>query len=148
MTYYNVFTIGFTKSSAQHFFQRLQQAGVRKIIDVRLNNKSQLSGFAKASDLPYFLQSLGDIEYVHQPLLAPTESMLKAYKRDKGDWGVYAGRFLDLMKEREIETRITRETLRDACLLCSEDKPHQCHRRLVCDYLNDKWNGSLSVRHL
>jgi uncharacterized protein (DUF488 family) len=141
-------TIGFTRTTAENFFDRLRQAQIRKIIDVRLHNTSQLSGFAKADDLAYFLKAISGIGYLHMPLLAPTDEMLKAYKKQKGDWNLYERQFLDLMAERKIEDQIQREVLRDACLLCSEAKPHHCHRRLVCDYLNAKWGGALSVRHL
>lgn len=144
----SVTTIGFTKTTAESFFDRLLKAGVKKLIDVRLNNSSQLAGFAKASDLTYFLKAIGGIQYVHQPLLAPTEPMLSAYKKGKGDWGVYEGRFIALMKERQIESRYRVEMFEDACLLCSEDMPHHCHRRLVCEYLNQHWGGKLQVRHL
>jgi uncharacterized protein (DUF488 family) len=143
-----VSTIGFTKTTAEGFFERLLKSGVKKVIDVRLHNTSQLAGFAKADDLAYFLNKIGGIQYTHQPLLAPTDAMLKAYKKEKGDWGVYEGRFLSLMAERQIENRLKPEMLEGACLLCSEAIPHHCHRRLVCEYLNSKWNGSLTVRHL
>lgn len=144
----NVATIGFTKSNAEDFFERLLKAGVKKLVDVRLHNTSQLAGFAKADDLAYFLKKIGGIQYVHQPLLAPTDSILKAYKKDKGDWSVYQGRFLQLMEERRIEERLKPEMLEGTCLLCSEATPHHCHRRLVCEYLNEKWGSLLKVRHL
>lgn len=144
----DVTTIGFTKTSAAGFFERIKQAGVKKVVDVRLHNTSQLAGFAKADDLAYFLKQICGVEYVHQPLLAPTDDILKAYKRDKGDWSLYQGRFMSLMAERAIEKRLQPEAFQGACLLCSEDKPHHCHRRLVCEYLNDKWGGVLKVRHL
>jgi uncharacterized protein (DUF488 family) len=144
----NIATIGFTQTSAEHFFERLVSAGVKKVIDVRLNNTSQLAGFAKADDLAYFLKKIGDIQFVHQPLLAPTDEMLKAFKKEKGDWRVYEDRFLSLMAERRIEIRFKSEMFDGTCLLCSESTPHHCHRRLVVDYLNDKWGGSLKVRHL
>jgi len=110
--------------------------------------RQALAAFAKADDLAYFLKKIGGIQYVHQPLLAPTDSILKAFKKEKGDWGVYQGRFLDLMAERKIEQRFKVEMLEGACLLCSEATPHHCHRRLVCEYLNEKWGGSLEVTHL
>jgi len=144
----SVFTIGFTQSTAQRFFERLQRASIKKIIDVRLHNTSQLAAFAKAEDLAFFLSKIGGIEYAHQPLLAPTDTMLKTYKKEKGDWAVYEGRFLALMAERKIEEKLSPSTFDGACLLCSEALPHHCHRRLVCEYLNDKWSGKLSVRHL
>ena len=144
----SVSTIGFTQTSAENFFKRLVDAKVKKVIDVRLHNTSQLSAFAKADDLAYFLKTIGDIEYNHQPLLAPTDDILKAFKKQKGDWDVYQGRFLVLMKERQIESKFTPESFDGACLLCSEAKPHYCHRRLVCEYLNEKWDAALSVRHL
>lgn len=148
MAQVNVTTIGFTKSSAGHFFERLLKAGVKKVVDVRLHNTSQLAGFAKADDLAYFLRKICGIEYVHQPLLAPTDPMLKEYKKEKGDWRAYEERFLGLMAERRIEKHLKPEMLDGACLLCSEDKPHHCHRRLVCEYLNEKWGGALDVHHL
>jgi uncharacterized protein (DUF488 family) len=143
-----VSTIGFTQSTAERFFDRLLNAGVKTIIDVRLHNTSQLAAFAKADDLAFFLRRISDIRYIHQPLLAPTDEMLKTYKKEKGDWSVYEGRFLQLMREREIEQRLTPDLFAGACLLCSEALPHHCHRRLVCEYLNEKWGGKLSVQHL
>ncbi|WP_254434825.1 DUF488 family protein [Magnetospirillum sp. UT-4] len=141
-------TIGFTKTSAEGFFTRLVRAGVKRVIDVRLNNTSQLAGFAKAADLRYFLESIGGIGYRHEPLLAPTQDILDAYKKEKGDWSLYERRFLALMAAREVERRIDPATLEDGCLLCSEDKPHHCHRRLVAEYLGRKWSVPLEVRHL
>jgi len=142
-----LFTIGFTKTSAESFFGRLQKAGVKKVADVRLNNVSQLAGFAKKDDLRYFLRAICGIGYEHHPELAPTQEMLDAYKKRRGDWAEYERRFLDLMANRRIEETVARETLDGACLLCSEDKPHHCHRRLVAEYLKEKW-GDLEVVHL
>jgi uncharacterized protein (DUF488 family) len=141
-------TIGFTKTNAEGFFERLRKAGVKTVIDVRLHNTSQLAAFAKANDLAFFLRKIGEISYLHQPLLAPTDSMLKAYKKEKGGWSAYEDRFLALMAERQIEKRIALDSLDGACLLCSEATPHHCHRRLVCEYLNERWNGALQVDHI
>jgi uncharacterized protein (DUF488 family) len=144
----DVTTIGFTKTDAKRFFDRLVSSGVKTLYDVRLHNTSQLAGFAKADDLAYFLEKIGGIKYQHQPLLAPTDAMLKAFKRDKGDWNEYQHSFLSLMAERKIEDKFNPSLFHGACLLCSEATPHYCHRRLVCEYLNEKWNGALRVKHL
>lgn len=148
MNQVDVTTIGFTKTTAERFFDRIKRAGVKTVVDVRLHNTSQLAGFAKADDLAYFLKQICGVEYVHRPLLAPTDDILKAYKRDKGDWRVYERLFMNLMEQRRIETMLQPEMFEGACLLCSEDKPHHCHRRLVCEYLNTRWDGALRVRHL
>ncbi len=142
-----VFTIGFTKTSAESFFNRLQKAGVKRVIDVRLNNVSQLAGFSKKDDLRYFLKAIGGIAYTHEPMLAPTQEMLDAYRKDGGDWADYERRFLALIAERRIEDIVQRTAVDGACLLCSEDKPAQCHRRLVVEYLQRKW-GDIEVAHL
>jgi len=144
----SVSTIGFTKTTAENFFQRLTVADVKLVVDVRLNNTSQLAGFAKAKDLTYFLSSISGIRYSHQPDLAPTESMLRAFKKEKGDWSEYESQFMSLMEKRKVETKFRSDMFDRACLLCSEDTPHQCHRRLICEYLNGKWGGSLKVKHL
>jgi uncharacterized protein (DUF488 family) len=143
-----LFTIGFTKTSAEHFFARLSRARVRTLVDVRLNNVSQLAGFAKKDDLRYFAASIGGIGYDHRPELAPTQEMLDAYRKGegKGDWPAYARRFRDLIARRRIEA-LDRSALDGACLLCSEDTPHHCHRRLVAEYLRDKW-GDVEIEHL
>lgn len=142
-----IFTIGFTKKSAEQFFESLHLAGVKRVVDVRLNNVSQLAGFAKKNDLAYFLKQICDMDYLHLPSLAPTKAMLDAYKKKRGSWEAYERAFIDLMAARKIENEIERETLRDACLLCSEDKPHYCHRRLVVEYLRGHW-GTIKVKHL
>lgn len=142
-----IFTIGFTKKSAEAFFTRLQRAGVKRLVDVRLNNVSQLAGFTKKNDLRYFTKSICNIEYVHLLDLAPTSEILDAYKKTDGDWEVYERRFLDLMHSRNIQETVPREILDGACLLCSEEKPHHCHRRLVAEYLKESW-GDVEIEHL
>lgn len=142
-----VFTIGFTKKSARRFFELLRVSGAKRVVDVRLNNVSQLAGFAKKDDLAFFLQEICGMEYVHLPELAPTQEMLDAYKKERGDWTTYEQRFLELMRQRRVEATVPRDVLADGCLLCSEDKPHHCHRRLVAEYLAERW-GDLDIAHL
>jgi uncharacterized protein (DUF488 family) len=142
-----IFTIGFTKKSAETFFGRLKHSGAKRLIDVRLNNLSQLAGFTKKDDLRYFTGAICNMEYVHLPLLAPTSDILDAYKKHKGDWGIYERQFMDLMRERHIEEKASREMLDGGCLLCSEEKPHHCHRRLVAEYLKEKW-GNVEIEHI
>jgi len=140
-------TIGFTKKTAEVFFTRLIRAGVRRVIDVRLNNVSQLAGFAKRDDLRYFLRVIGGIDYLHRPDLAPTQQILDAFKKNKGTWPVYERDFLALLSARRMEDEISRELLHEACLLCSEEKQVQCHRRLVAEYFRSKW-GAVDIVHL
>lgn len=142
-----LFTIGFTQKSAEEFFDAVKISGVARIVDVRLNNTSQLAGFAKQEDLRFFLRQICGVDYRHELLLAPTADILDAYKKKRIGWDEYAHHFVDLIRQRKIEKTVSKEVLSDGCLLCSEAKPHQCHRRLVAEYLSDHW-GSVSVRHL
>lgn len=142
-----LFTIGFTKKSAKQFFETLNKAGVRRIIDTRLNNASQLAGFTKRPDLEYFLRQIGDIEYVHLLDLAPTKDILDAYKKKSSDWETYEKQFLQLITERKIEQQVSPDLLDSGCLLCSEPTPHYCHRRLVAEYLSHKL-GTIKIAHL
>jgi hypothetical protein len=115
---------------------------------VRLNNTSQLAGWARQADLPYFLHELVGAEYIHEPLLAPTADLLDAYKKRGGAWSEYEPRFLALMAERQIEERLDRSLFAvPTALLCSEHTAEHCHRRLVLDYLQEKWGG-LTITHL
>jgi uncharacterized protein (DUF488 family) len=143
----NLFTIGFTKKSAEKFFETLIDSEVKTIIDTRLNNVSQLAGFAKRSDLEYFLEKIAGIKYIHVLDLAPTKDILDEYKKNKGDWNVYEKKFLQLISKRQIEKKVSTEILNNSCLLCSEAKPHHCHRRLVAEYLSNKW-GNINISHL
>ncbi|BAY97541.1 hypothetical protein NIES37_14830 [Tolypothrix tenuis PCC 7101] len=143
----NLFTIGFTQKTAQQFFDTLVKSGVKRVVDTRLNNISQLAGFTKRGDLEYFLRKIGDIEYVHILDLAPTKDILDDYKKNKGDWETYENKFLALMRDRQIEQKVSPQLLDGSCLLCSEAKPHHCHRRLVAEYLRDKW-GNITISHL
>jgi uncharacterized protein (DUF488 family) len=142
-----LFTIGFTRTSAESFFTRLRAGGVRRVVDVRLHNVSQLAGFAKRDDLRYFLKSICGLEYVHRLELAPTEDMLDAYRKRRGSWAAYERSFTDLLRARRIEDTLVRDELDGACLLCSEDEPHHCHRRLVAEYLGARW-PNVEVSHL
>lgn len=141
-----IFTIGFTKSSAQRFFERIKNSGASTLLDVRLNNVSQLAGFAKRDDLRYFSSEICRIPYRHEPRLAPTKPLLDLYKKGNGKWDDYARDFVSLMSERHIEN-LERSSVEGACLLCSEDMPHHCHRRLVAEYLSEKWGG-VDIVHL
>lgn len=143
-----IFTIGFTQKTAEKFFGLLMQAKVSTLFDVRLNTTSQLSGFAKQEDLIFFLKQICGAKYVHIPEWAPTKEILNAYKKKEISWENYEDKFLKLMAKRNIERDVTPEIMKNACLLCSEHKPHQCHRRLVVEYLNKKTNLNLNVEHL
>ena len=130
-----LYTIGFTKSTAEHFFERMKEAGVEVVLDVRLKNTSQLAGFARMPDIQYFLKNLVGAEYIHDPYLAPTDEILTAYKKKQIDWAEYEERFGKLMAQREIDShlagRYADAVQRKYCLLCSEDTPKNCHRRLI-----------------
>jgi uncharacterized protein (DUF488 family) len=137
-----IYTVGFTQTAAEHFFSRLVSAGIERLLDVRLNNTSQLAGFAKAADLPYFLRELTGATYEHQPLLAPTRDILDAYKKRKGDWDTYERDFLALMEQRQIDGVLDPADFeRRTVLLCSEATAERCHRRLVVEFLAARWPG-------
>ncbi len=143
-----VYTIGFTKTSASNFFERLTASGAKRVVDVRLHNVSQLAGFAKRDDLAYFLQKICGMDYIHMPELAPTKEMLDAYRKEHRDWDVYERQFMALMQERQIEQMAgIKNLIANSCLLCSEHEPDNCHRRLVAEYLNGHW-GDVEVMHL
>lgn len=145
-----LYTIGFTKSSAEHFFTRLCAASVRRLIDVRLNNMSQLDGFARRDHLEFLLRAVWnlDIEYVHEPLLAPDEAMLKAYRAKQLDWDAYAARYEALIAERGVATALDRSLFAGpSVLLCSEATPERCHRRLAAEHVARVWHG-LEIAHL
>lgn len=131
----NLFTIGFTKKNAKTFFSLLKEHGVKKLIDVRLNNVSQLAGFTKQDDLKYFLNELCNIDYYHFEQFAPTEDILKRYKKKEISWKQYEMEFNALIAQREIENEVSFDLLNNACLLCSEPTAEKCHRRLVAEYL-------------
>jgi len=141
-------TIGFTKKNAEMFFSLVKGESVKTLIDVRLNNVSQLAGFAKRDDLRFFLRELCSTDYVHLPELAPTKELLNGYKKGVISWERYEDSFLNLMAQRNIERILQPSLLEDSCLLCSEHEPHFCHRRLVTEYLNKHSDFNFTVKHL
>lgn len=144
----NIYTIGFTQKNAENFFGLLKKSNIKTLIDVRLNNVSQLAGFAKKDDLKFFLTELCGADYIHAPEFAPTKDILNGYKKGDMSWEVYEDKFLNLMARRSIEKSIKPALLEDGCLLCSEHEPHFCHRRLVVEYLNEHSSLNLKVKHL
>lgn len=144
----DIYTIGFTKKSAEEFFHILKEAGIKRLIDIRLNNSSQLAGFTKQDDLAFFLREICGAEYLHQPMLSPTKEIMDGYKKNGITWEEYERRFTALLNERRVE-EILDKALFDTptVLLCSEPKADKCHRRLVAEYLKEKWGG-IAIIHL
>ncbi len=141
-----IYTIGFTKKSAAEFFSALTRHGIQRVLDIRINNNSQLAGFTKRDDLAYFLRELCGAAYEHEVLLAPTKELLSDYRKKKMDWPRYEELFLELLAERSVEERVNPESFGTrTALLCSEPKADKCHRRLVIEYLDAKWGDVRSV---
>ncbi|WP_192021464.1 DUF488 family protein [Shewanella sp. WPAGA9] len=144
----DIYTIGFTKKGAERFFTLLKMNEVKTLIDVRLNNASQLAGFAKKGDLTYFLRELCNIEYLHMPQLSPSEDILKGYKAKALSWTEYEVKFNTLLKNRAAESLLDEEVLEGACFLCSEHDADQCHRRLVAEYIASHSQSNVTIKHL
>ncbi len=145
-----IYTIGCAQTTAEYFFERLRERGVQVVLDVRLKNNSQLSAFAKSPDIDYFIKALTGAKYIHDALLAPSEEILKAYRKKEIDWAEYEAQFNELMKQRNIDAHIIHRYI-DAseqkyCLLCSEESAQHCHRRLVAQRMA-AWFG-LEIVHL
>jgi len=142
----NIFTIGFSQKSAEDFFKKLQENKVEKLIDIRLNNKSQLAGFANAKHLPYFLK-LHNIKYEYKPELAPSKDLLNNYKKKTINWNEYIEIYNKLLIDRDILKNINIDDFNNSVLLCSEVTAEQCHRRLIAEYLKDNFDN-IKIKHL
>ena len=142
-----IFTIGYTGKNARQFFTILKEAGIRKVIDVRLYNTSQLAGFTKRQDIKYFLQTIVGAEYIHLLIMAPTKQLLNGYKKGLINWPQYETQFNAIITQRQIEKRLVLQDMDMTCFLCSEAKADNCHRRLVAEYLAKHWQN-VSIHHL
>lgn len=146
----NLYTIGFTKKSAEDFFEILIKNNIKKLIDIRLNNSSQLAGFTKGRDLKYFLDKICKISYEHDLNLAPTKEVLNKYKGGKISWFEYEQEFCELLNQRQVILDLNNKYNRDyngLCLLCSESEPNHCHRKLVAEFIK-RDNPRLNIIHL
>jgi uncharacterized protein (DUF488 family) len=143
-----LYTIGFTKKNAKQFFGLIQHSGVKKVLDTRLNNVSQLAGFTKRDDLAFFLEKVAGIRYDHALNLAPTDEILKGYKKGEISWDSYAKAYNELISKRHVEDSFSPETLDGACLLCSEANPHHCHRRLAAEFFQNHLGTGVEIIHL
>jgi uncharacterized protein (DUF488 family) len=144
----NIYTIGFTHKSASEFFEVLKANGIERLLDVRLSNTSQLAGFTKQADLQYFLKEICGAAYEHQPLLAPSEELFRAYRKEGGSFEALATGYLKLLRARKIETVLSKTSFKKkTALLCSEATPEHCHRRLALEYLQKHW-PEISIHHL
>lgn len=135
-----IFTIGFTKKSAKEFFEILKTNNIEQIIDIRLNNTSQLAGFTKKDNLEYFLKELCSIDYCHFIFLAPIKEIRDRYIKSK-DWDVYVKEYIELLDNRKVLDKLDKSYFkRKSCFLCSEASADHCHRRLLVEYLKDHWD--------
>ncbi len=142
-----LYTIGFTQKTAEEFFGLLEKNGIKKLVDTRINNVSQLAGFAKGNDLKYFVRRILQINYEHRKTFAPTKELLAEYRKGSMTWTEYEKEYLTLLNDRQILNGLDISHLEDACLLCSEHEPHHCHRRLLAEYLKEKF-PSIEIIHL
>ena len=143
------YTIGFTQKNAKKFFELLKINNVNRVVDVRINNSSQLAGFAKGDDLKYFLKTVADIDYVYMPELAPTKELLKKYRDKKITWDDYAIEYVVLLKNRNVANEIKIENFNNNCFLCSEHLAEQCHRKLLVEFLKDhNKEKEITIKHL
>lgn len=121
--------------------------GVEKIIDTRRNNSSQLAGFAKGKDLAYLAQAISNIGYEHKIEMAPSQDLLQAWRKKEVDWVDYETRYVEEIQQSKFIEELDKDTLHNACLLCSEHEPDFCHRRLLADYLK-KYFHEIEIIHL
>lgn len=142
-----LFTIGFAGKSAEQFFTILGDAGVQRVVDVRLYNSSQLAGYTKRGDLPYFLKSILGAGYVHLPIFAPTKQLLNGYKKGEYSWSAYEQEYQAILDQREPHAQVNPALLDRSCLLCAEPTADQCHRRLAAEYLQHHW-PNMTIHHL
>lgn len=142
-----LYTIGFTKKTANQFFELLIKHQVSKLVDIRINNVSQLAGFAKGTDLEYFVNQILKIPYIHIKDFAPTKELLKDYQGGKINWLEYQKIYNQLIEKRNIILKYNINQFNNACFLCSEELPNECHRRLLVEYFKEKI-GDIEIVHL
>jgi uncharacterized protein (DUF488 family) len=143
-----IYSIGFTKKNAREFFGTLKAYRIERLLDVRLNNTSQLAAFAKKDDLAYFLREICSAVYEHEPRLAPTQDILDEFKKRKGSWEVYSEAYLSLIRSRKVESVLSQDSFQKrTVLLCSEATSEHCHRRLALEYLQKHWKD-VEIHHL
>lgn len=143
-----LFTIGFTKKSAEHFFTLIRDNQVKQLIDVRISNSSQLAGFAKGKDLEFFTKEICHISYKHMTDFAPTKDLLDKWHKHEVSWEEYETIYTGILKERGIMRHYGVSQFDNACFLCSEETPEQCHRRLLTEYFKQHSTEEVKIIHL
>ena len=144
----SLYTIGFTKKSAERFFNLIRDNGVKQLVDIRISNSSQLSGFAKGSDLDYFVKEICHIPYTHVTDFAPTKDLLDRWHKKEVTWEQYEQEYRSILKERSILKNHSIKKLNGVCFLCSEDTPDYCHRRLLAEYIKQHSKEEVTIKHL
>lgn len=143
-----LYTIGFTKKSAEQFFNLLKNNNVKQLVDVRISNSSQLAGFAKGKDLEFFVKEICHIPYRHITDFAPSKELLDRWHKQEVTWEEYEKIYIRLLKERNVLRDYGVKSFDGSCFLCSEDTPEQCHRRLLAEYLQEHSKEKVTIVHL
>jgi len=142
-----LFTIGYTKKSAQQFFELLKKNQIKRVVDIRLNNKGVFAGFSKMGDIQYFCKILINADYIYKPEFAPTKDMLKRYRKKEITWEDYEKEYDDLIEKRNIKESLKINEYDYNCFLCSEHLPDKCHRKLLAEYFL-KLNSNIEISHI
>lgn len=143
-----LYTIGFTKKSAEQFFELLKKNKVNKLVDIRISNSSQLAGFAKGNDLKYFVKTICGIDYKHITDFAPTKDLLDKWRKEEITWNQYTEVYINLLKDRGILKKYGINIFNNTCFLCSEETPELCHRRLLVEYFKEHSTEEITIKHL
>lgn len=143
-----LYTIGFTKKSAEQFFELLKKNKVNKLVDIRISNSSQLAGFAKGNDLKYFVKTICGIDYKHITDFAPTKDLLDKWRKEEITWNQYTEVYTNLLKDRGILKKFGINVFNNTCFLCSEETPELCHRRLLVEYFKEHSKEEIIIKHL
>jgi uncharacterized protein (DUF488 family) len=128
-----IFTIGYEATTVPEFIAALQEAGVRRVIDVRALPLSRRPGFSK-SPLKGALDE-ANIEYVHLKALGtPAEGRTAARAgRHEELERIYVGQLELPEAMAQAAQMLELAAEKPSALLCFEREPQHCHRTLLLD---------------
>ena len=142
-----IFTIGYTKKSAREFFGLIKANEIDVLVDVRLYNNTQLAGFSKSRDLEFFLAALCGCGYVWAKQFAPSPALFNDYKSGQIDWAACEAVYRDFLNAHTGLDFFRLYRNKRICLLCAEETPECCHRRLLAEKIADEYDGT-EITHL
>jgi len=137
----------YQSKSIDDLISQLKSHNISTLVDVREIPISRKKGFSKTVFSEYLNKN--GIEYIHLKKLGSPKNIRKELKQNK-DYFSFFEKYLEYIQlHKNIINDLYKIILeKNCCIMCYEDLPFKCHRKIICDEIKKMDGNGLKIEHL